>query len=179
MASLPLWSFPGFYPQFPGQWWRRAYHQLWDEVERITSSNPADILQQVTNNPQWGPSTCVAWSRRTINMTRSTNIWVRKFESWYSQQPRQQAQLEEIPVQEPDRVIQELYCHVCKMNTSLIAFELCLLHSTDTCQAVVGSTVLWRTENLRRLVLNGKAIQQRENRKRKKKKEESGSFNCA
>lgn len=60
MGSLPLWSFPGFYPQFPGQWWRRAYHQLWDEVERITSSNPADILQQVTNNPQWGPSTCVA-----------------------------------------------------------------------------------------------------------------------
>ena len=41
------------------------------------------------------------WNKNT---THSTNTWVRRFESWYLQQPRQQAKLEEIPVQELDRV---------------------------------------------------------------------------
>ena len=56
-------------------------------------------------------------------MTHSTNTWVRRFESWYSQQPCQQTQLEEIPVQ-------EFYCHVHKLNGD--EYEPDSLHSLDS-----------------------------------------------
>ena len=85
------------------------------------SSIPADNIEQVGNEPQTGPSTCAVDSeikrmKQKNWTTLSTNTWVRRFESWYSQQPRQQAQLEEIPVQEQDRLLQEFYYHFCKQN---------------------------------------------------------------
>ena len=95
-----------------------------DEVDQIMSSIPADIIEQVGNKPQPGPSACTVDSKIKRlkqknwhkNTTRSTNTWVRRFESWYSQQPCQQAKLEEIPMQELDRILQEFYCHVRKQN---------------------------------------------------------------
>ena len=59
-----------------------------------------------------------------------------------------------------------------EMNTSLIAFEPCLLHSTNTCQAVGCSYSIIKDKEFKesRLVLNGKAIQLRENWKGKKSK---------
>ena len=85
---------------------------------------PADIIEQVGNKLQPGPSVCTVdreierlkqkkWNKNT---TCSTTTWVRQFESWYSQQPCQQSKLEEIPVQELDRVLQEFYYHVRKQN---------------------------------------------------------------
>ena len=92
-----------------------------DKVDQIISSTPADIIKQVGNEAQRGPSICAIDSKikrlKQKNWTTfSTNTWVRRFKSWYSQQPRQQAQLEEIPVQELDRLLQEFYCHVHKQN---------------------------------------------------------------
>ena len=152
-----------------------------DEVDRILSSIPADIIEQVGNEPQPGPSSCVVdseieklkqknWNKNT---TRSTNTWVRRFESWYSQQPRQQARLEEIPVQELDGVLQEFYCHVRKQNgdeyepdslrTMLAALDRHL--SGCGCSYSIMKDREFRES---RLVLNGKAIQLRENGKGKK-----------
>ena len=68
-----------------------------DEVDRILSNIPADIIEQVGNEPQPGPTSCVVDSKieklkqKNKNTTRSSNTWVRRFESWYSQQPCQQA----------------------------------------------------------------------------------------
>ena len=116
------------------------------------SSIPADIIAQVGNKPPPGPSSCVVdneikrlkqknWIKNT---TRSTNTWVRRFESWYLQQPRQQARLEEIPVQELDRVLQEFYCHVRKQNGDEYEPDSLqtMLHLTDTCQAAVAPILL-------------------------------------
>ena len=152
-----------------------------DEVDQILSSIPADIIEQVSNEPQPGPSSCVVdseteklkqknWNKNT---TRSTNTWVRRFERWYSQQPRQQARLEEIPVQELDRVLQEFYCHVRKQNgdeyepDSLRTMLAVLDRHLSGCGC---SYSIMKDREFResRLVLNGKAIQLRENGKGKK-----------
>ena len=152
-----------------------------DEVDRIMSSIPADIIEQVGNEPQPGPSACAVdseikrlkqknWNRNT---TRSTNTWVRRFESWFSQQPRQQAQLEEIPVQELDRVLQKFYCHVHKQNgdeyepDSLRTMLAALDQHLSGCGCSY-SIMKDREFKESRLVLNGKAIQLRENGKGKK-----------
>ena len=154
-----------------------------DEVDRIMSSIPADIIEQVGNKPQPGLSACTVdskierlkqknWNKNT---THSTNTWVRRSESWYSQQPRQQAKLEEIPVQELDRVLQEFYCHIRKQNgdeyepDSLRTMLAALDRHLSGCGCSY-SIIKDREFKESRLVLNGKAIQLRENGKGKKSK---------
>ena len=154
-----------------------------DEVDRIMSRIPAEIIEQVGNKPQPGPSACTVdreierlkqknWNKNT---TRSTNTWVRRFESWYLQQPRQQAKLEEIPVQELDRVLQEFYCHVRKQNgdeyePDSLRTMLAALDRHLSGRGCSYSIIKEREFKESRLVLNGKAIQLRENGKGKKSK---------